>query len=581
MTATTVGTNDGGVPATDTLVALALAKLEGARDGIAMHVRRPGTPSRIAWTTLTWGQSAARIAGLARALRARGVRRGDRVAVLGDPDPRWIEADLAVLLLGGVTVGIYPTLPPESIAWQLRHAGARVVLGASTDALARIPREGLPDLVAETWDLGTREDLDASDDPLAVLHTLAVDVRPDDPCALFYTSGTTGNPKGAVVTHGAMVATVRATRQVIDLGPRPVSIVFLPLAHSLQRIVVYRSLVEEAEAWVLPKVTDLLEVLPLAQPTVLATVPRMLEKIRAGAEAAARAKGPRALAVFQWAARVAREVSILSEAGRPLPAFLRAERAVADHLVFATVRARMGGHLRQLLVGGARLDPEVARFFHGMGFAVCEGWGLTETCAPATLNRPEDARFGTVGRPLPGTDLRLDDDGEVLVRGPGLFTGYWNEPEATAAAFTQDGWFRTGDIGTLEDGRLRIIDRKKELIVTSGGKNIPPVNLEKRLEGGPLAQAVVIGDDRPYLVALVAPDPDTAGGLSAAELQGLAEARVAALNATLPPYEQVKRVAVLPEPLTVEAGLLTPTLKLRRKPIAARYAELIESLYAR
>ena len=571
----------GADPAADTLLALALAKLEGARDGVAMHVRTPGAASRTAWTTLTWEQSAARIAGLARALQARGVQKGDRVAVLGDPDPRWIEADLAILLLGAVTVGIYPTLPPENIAWQLCHAGARVVVGASADTLARIPRAELPDLVAETWDLGTREGLDARTEPLRVLRALAADVRPEDPCAIFYTSGTTGDPKGAVVTHGAMVATVRATCEVIDLGPRPVSMVFLPLAHSLQRIVVYRALVEDAEAWVLPKVTDLLEVLPLAQPTVLATVPRMLEKIRAGAEAAARARGPRPLAVFQWAARVAREVSILTETGRPLPAFLRAERAVADRLVFTTIRTRMGGQLRQLLVGGARLDPEVARFFHGMGFAVCEGWGLTETCAPATLNRPEDARFGSVGRPLPGMELRLDADGEVLVRGPGLFAGYWNEPEASASAFTTDGWFRTGDIGVLEEGRLRIVDRKKELIVTSGGKNIPPVNLEKRLEGGPLGQAVVIGDDRAYLVALVAPDPDAAVGLSTAELHALAEERVTAMNATLPPYEQVKRVAVLPEPLTVEAGLLTPTLKLRRKPIAARYAELIESLYER
>ncbi len=570
-----------GGASTDTLVTLALAKLEGAHARVAMHVRRPGNASRLGWSTLTWGESAARIAGLARALRVRGVRKGDRVAVLGDPDPRWIQADLAILLLGGVTVGVYPTLPPDAIAWQLQHAGARVILGANADLLARIPREGLPDLIAETWDLGTREGLDASDDPIGAVRGLATDVGPDDPCAIFYTSGTTGNPKGAVVTHGAMVATVRATCAVIDLGPRPVSVVFLPLAHSLQRIVVYRALVEDAEAWVLPKVTDLLEVLPLAQPTVLATVPRMLEKIRAGAEAAARAKGPSALAVFQWAARVAREVSIHAEAGRALPAFLRAERAVAERIVFATIRARMGGQLRQLLVGGARLDPEVARFFHGMGFAVCEGWGLTETCAPATLNRPEDARFGTVGRPLPGMELRLDLDGEVLVRGPGLFSGYWNEPEATAAAFTSEGWFRTGDVGVLEDGRLRIVDRKKELIVTSGGKNIPPVNLEKRLEGGPLAQAVVIGDDRPYLVALVAPDADAASGLSRAELQALAEERVAALNATLPPYEQVKRVAVLTDPLTVEDGLLTPTLKLRRKPIAARYAALIEELYGR
>jgi long-chain acyl-CoA synthetase len=253
--------------------------------------------------------------------------------------------------------------------------------------------------------------------------------------------------------------------------------------------------------------------------------------------------------------------------------------AVADRLVFAKVRAKLGGALETIVVGGARLDPEVGRFFHGMGIAVCEGWGLTETCAPATLNRPDDLRFGTVGRALPGVELRLDDDGEVLVRGPGLFRGYWRDPDATAAAFTPDGFFRTGDIGVIEDGRLSIVDRKKEILVTSGGKNIPPVNIEKKLEGGVIGQAVVIGNDRPYLVALLAPDPDTAKGLSETELRARADARVRDVNATLPPFEQVKRWALLPGPLTVEDGLLTPTLKLRRKPIEARWRDLIEGLY--
>lgn len=540
-----------------------------ARDGGDLALRWPEGGE---WRAMSWRDCEAEVAGLASALAALGVERGDRVAILGNPHPRWLAADFATLCLGAVTVGIYPTLTPDEMRHQLATAGVKVLLAETPADLERL-RDALPACPAlrhaRTWDLPP------GPVDLAAFRTRAREVKPEDPCAIFFTSGTTGDPKGAVISHGAMASVCEASRVAIPLRPGDSSMVFLPLAHSLQRMVAYRGLLEDVTAWFCPSLDEVPEVIRKARPSVLATVPRMLEKIKAKAEATAATRPPYARRLFAWAMDVGREHSRRRESGQPIPVALAAKRALADRLVFARIRARLGGRLRLLAVGGARLDPEVGRFFHAMGIDVCEAWGLTETCAPATMNTPEHFRFGTVGRPLPGTEVRLDTDGEVLVRGPGLFSGYWADPEATAAAFTPDGWFRTGDVGVFEDGYLRIVDRKKEILVTAGGKNIPPVNIEKRLEGGAIGQAVVIGDGRPYLVALLAPDPDH----PVADPDAFAAARVREANATLAPFEQVKRWAWLPGPLTVESGELTPTLKLRRRAIEAAHRDRIEALY--
>jgi long-chain acyl-CoA synthetase len=569
-----------------TLAHATLARLRVARDATAM-VQPTDTGE---WVPVTWGCSATRVLALARWLRAHGVTRGERVAILGPPHVRWVEADLATLLTGGVVVGIYPTLLPAQVAWQVRHSGARVLLGPSLDALEGegLARDGV---TLAAWDVAHPGEAEpCADSDLDTLAAFAEEVQPGDPCAIFYTSGTTGEPKGAVVTHAAMLATVLASRSVLSLEPddggasrageRPSSLVFLPLAHSLQRMVLYRGLLEDVEAWVVPTLEQVPDAIVRARPTLLATVPRMLEKVLARAEATAAQRGSRAAATFRWAIGVAREVSLLREQGRSLPVGLRLRAALAERLVWGKVRARMGGRLHTLVCGGARLNPEVGRAFHGMGIDVCEGWGLTETCAPATLNTRADVRFGTVGRPLPGMELRLDADGEVLVRGAGCFSGYWRAPEATAAAFTHDGWFRTGDIGRLDaEGRLSIMDRKKELIVTSGGKNLAPLPIEGALEGAPFAQVVVIGDERPYLVALFAPEHPVEGE-ERSRLLAVARGRVEAYNARVPGFEQVKRTAVLDGPLAVDDGTLTPTLKVKRRAVAERHREAIEALYA-
>lgn len=561
-----------------TLAHALLARVRATPKAVAMHLA-----TGEGWTSTTWTEGTVRVLALARWLRAAGVTRGERVAVLGEPDLRWIEADFATLLCGGATVGIYPTLLPEQVLWQLRHGEVRVLLGSS-DLLARLPVDALNEagILVAPWDVAhpaLRPQVTLTPEDLAAVEAMAAEVQPSDACAILYTSGTTGEPKGVVLSHAAMLATARATQRAIPLEAGETSLIFLPLAHSLQRIVLYRGLLEEVEAWIVPRLDRVAEVLPLARPSVLATVPRMLEKVLARAEAAARSKGPRPLRIFTWAMDVAREVSVHLESQTPVPLGLRAKALVADRLVWTKVRARMGGRLKTIVCGGARLSPEVGRAFHGMGVATCEGWGLTETCAPATLNARDDLRFGTVGRPLPGIELRLEDDGEVLVRGDGLFSGYWRAPEATAAVLDAEGWFRTGDLGRMEDGRLVIVDRKKELLVTSGGKNIAPLPLEGALEGGVFGQVVVVGDDRPYLVALFAPDPEAARDLDTAALRDEAQRRVQALNARVPSFEQIKRFAVLDGPLTVESGLLTPTLKLRRRTIASTFAAEINTLY--
>jgi len=554
-----------------TIPQLFLDRVARAPDATAMHVR-----AGEAWGSRTWRESEAAVARTAAALAALGVGKGDRVAILGDPDPHWLESDFATLSLGGVTVGIYPTLTPEAVGWQLRHSRARVLLVQDPGRLSQLAGH-IPDgTVALRWDFAD----EAPPADLAAFRARAAEVRPEDLCTLIYTSGTTGNPKGAAITHGAFHAVCVASVAALPLPPGARSIVYLPLAHSLQRMAAYRALLEDIEAWWCPTLDGMPALIPVARPHVILAVPRVLEKMKARIEAGIAEQPARRQRIVGWAFEVGRRVSDASERGAPVPALLALQHALAERLVLRTVRGRLGGSLEILAVGGAALNPEVARFFHALGIGVIEGWGLTETCAPATQNRRDDFRFGTVGKPLAGTELRLEADGEVLVRQPGMFAGYWEDPVATAAAFTEDGWFRTGDIGQIDaDGFLRIIDRKKEILVTAGGKNIPPVNIEKRLEGGLVGQAVVIGDARPYLVALFAPDPERSG--TPAERDAAAAARVAEVNAGLASFEQVKRWAWLGEPLTVENGCLTPTMKLKRRVIAERHRELIDELYRR
>ena len=537
-------------------------------------------PQHPGWRAVRFDRSLAELSGIVRRLHSLGVDRGVPVAILANTSHLWTAADLAILALGAITVGIYPNSRPEEVLHQLRHSAVRVLL-VEQPALyeALLPAlDDLPDLVHtlclhEAGDRLPRFTPASPDIPF--LRERIARVQSTDVATHVYTSGTTGTSKAVELTHGNFLSTIESSRRAIPTEPGDRSVVFLPLAHSLQRFAVYRGLAESAVGYYAPTVESLPQVIAVARPQVLASVPRMLEKIKATAEAKAAEKGQKAVDALAWAVSVGKAVNHHTRRGERVPLSLRTQHKLADKLVYAKIRARLGGELRMIVSGGAALSNEVAEWFEAVGIDIREGWGLTETCAPATANRPDRFRIGTVGLPLPGVEIKVDVDGELLVRAPGNFRRYLHDPVATAAAFTPDGFFRTGDLGSIDpDGFVRILDRKKELLVTAGGKNIAPVPIEKALEGGPIAQAVVIGSERPYLIALFASEsPDDPA------LRRAIQSRVDAVNATLPRVETIKKWALLPGPLTVESGALTPTLKLRRRVIIAQHAALIETLY--
>lgn len=549
------------------------------------------------WHGFTAAALRAEWSGLVHRLRALGVDHGVCVAIVAETSPMWSAADLATLALGGVTVGVYPSLLGEAVAWQVKHCEARVLLvedQAQYDKIAPY-LDTLPDLrhVLSLRACAAVPQLVPDPPDEALLRARVAAVQPEQLATIIYTSGTTGNPKGVVLNHAAFDATLKNSVKAIPLAPGESSVCFLPLAHVLQRFTLYQGVILRLVGYYAPSLKELPEVFAVARPTVFATVPRMLEKIKATAEAKAAERGPRAAAILAWAIGVGKAYQHGRRTGR-VPLTVRIQHLLADRLVYGKVRARMGGRMKLMVSGGAALNVEVAEWFEALGIPIREAWGLSETCAPATVVRLDEYRPGSVGRAIDGVEIKLDTDGEVLVRSAGMFQGYFKDPEATAAVFTPDGYFRTGDIGTLdEQGFLRIVDRKKEIIVTAGGKNIAPVNLEKKLEGGLLGQAVVIGSERPYLVALLAPDPEVLAAMAEErgwpgdyreraarpEVRELLARRVEELNRGVPGFESIKRFAVLPAPLTPETGELTPTLKLKRRVIADKYGTLIEELY--
>ncbi len=552
------------------------------------------------WTTWTWAEAERQGSGLVRRLYSLGVDEGVPVAIVAHTSQEWSAVDMAVLCLGGITVGIYPNLLPQQIVWQLAHSEAQVlVVEDEAMFLALEPHlEELFDL-RHTFAIRGGErvpELTPAEDDLAFLRKRAESVGVDEIATIVYTSGTTGEPKGVVLRHRHLSHVIEATQDALPTRPGDRSIIFLPLAHVLQRVTLYRGLAEEAVGTYAPSIEALPETLLHARPHVLATVPRMLEKIRSRAEARAERKSPRARQVLDWAMATGAEIHRRERAGERVGFRDRAKLELAERLVYRKVRDGLGGRLRLLISGGAALDPELAGWFEAMGISVREGWGLSETAAPATLNTEAVFKLGTVGPALPGVELKIASDGEVLVRGAGTFEEYWKNPEATAAAFTSDGFFKTGDLGELDgDGFLSIRGRKKEILVTAGGKNVAPVPIEQKLEGGLVDQAVVLGNERPYLIALISLDEEAlaelarhqgwVGGVSEwrerIEVEQRLLERVEAVNSGLNSWETVKRWTVLPEAMTVDNGQLTATLKKRRSVIEAAHSELIEAIYAR
>ena len=533
---------------------------------------------------------------------ALGVGSADRVAILSSTRPEWTLADLAVLWTGAAVVPVYQSNSAEECAYVLRDSGARVVFCEDDEQLAKIAavRDRLPALEYVVALTTTRDPaisleeltrLGRGVDPEELEQRVAA-IEPDDVCTIVYTSGTTGAPKGCLLTHGNVRANIEMIERRIHFGHGASSVyLWLPLAHVFARVVQFLAIDQGAQLayWrgfpgrVLDDIADL-------QPTHLPSVPRLFEKIHAHAmrEAGGTRTRTRMLA---WALDVGRRYRLALEAGGVAGVGLGAKHLLADWLVLRKIRRPFGSRLRFAVTGAAPIDPEILRFFHAAGIHVLEGYGMTETTAVSTANSVEDYRFGTVGRPLPGCDLRVAPDGELLVRGPHVFAGYFGEP----SRLDRDGWLPTGDLGSIDaDGFVIITGRKKDLIITSSGKNVTPASIENALTRHRwISQAVVYGDRRPYLTALITLDPaetpalaarlEIAGGPAELSVHELVreeiQTAIDAVNSEFARPEQVKRFVILGRELSHAAGELTPTGKVKRSVVYDRYGHAVASMY--
>jgi long-chain acyl-CoA synthetase len=527
---------------------------------------------------------------LAAGLHHRGIRKGDRVAIISQTRFEWGALDLAILSLGAVTVGIYPTTTPEQVRYILGHSKTKLCLReanvAEVPGAILINDEALGELRAEGRVVLAHEP--------DLIERLQREVKPEDVATLVYTSGTTGMPKGAILTHGALHDISKLGIESLDVSGSDVGVSYLPMAHVLTRVNYYGSIHVGAIAFIADGLDKIADAWKAAHPTVVSAVPRVLEKVKARILAGVAAASPTKQKLFARAFATGAARAALLEKGAPVPLGLRVKNALWDRLVFRKVRASLGwDRIRFVIAGGAPIPLEVMRFFHALGVLVTEGYGLTETSSPVTLNTLRAHKFGTVGKPIKGVQLRLAEDGEIEIQSPGLFKGYESDPEATAAAFAPDGWFRTGDIGTIDaEGFLKITDRKKDLIITAGGKNIAPANIEAVIKEDPrVSQVLVHGDRRAYLVALVtleetalaaarAAEPSACGAFdeNGATHRAIADA-ITAANAKLARYETIKGFRVLTDDLTVENGGLTPTLKVKRRAVEKANAALLDGLY--
>jgi long-chain acyl-CoA synthetase len=529
------------------------------------------------WREVSWDEAAQRIDALAQALLARGVGHGDKVAILARTRLEWGLLDWAIMSIGAVVVGLYPTTATSECGYILEHAEAVLAFVEDEEQLVKVGqvREHLP-LLREVILFSELPALEREENA----HAEPPDVDEDDLATLIYTSGTTGPPKGVMLTHRNLVAAATHNERPLIVQD-DVVVLFLPLAHCYGRLVCQSSAFHGYSVAFCADVARIAEALERVRPTVFPAVPRVWEKIHATVVGEVERASGLKHKLGSWALSVGSRVSRRTRSGNALPFRLRAERAIADKLVFAKVRAKLGGRLRWGGSGAAPLGLDVLEFFDAVGILIIEGYGLTESSASATVNFPDEVRFGTVGRPVENCEIKLADDGEILLRSDTIFAGYYKDPEATRAALTDDGWLRTGDVGELDaDGYLRITDRKKDIIITAGGKNIAPQNLENALKSSRyVSQALVIGDRRPYVTALVTLDEQEVAS-SGRDAHELVQELVDTVNDDHARVEQIKRFAILPRDFTIEDGELTPTLKLRRRVVHEHFAHEIESLYS-
>ena len=552
-----------------------------------------------------------RVRHAARGLSSLGVRRGDRVAILSENRPEWAIADFACLTAGLTDVPIYPTLPPDQIAYIVKDSGA-VAIFVSTKAQAEKIREvrsqlpGLKTVIGfdeipgltnmSIAELEKRGGLGENNESIATYREDALSVKPGDLATIIYTSGTTGEPKGVMLTHDNIFSNVAVSRTKIPFAGEDVALSFLPLSHIFERMGGHYLMFATGTSIAYAESIDTVPVnLQEVRPTIVLSVPRLYEKMYARILETALTGGFLKRKIFFWARGVAERWANEKLAGKEPGGLLAKQYALAQKLVFSKLKARTGGRLRYFVSGGAPLAPEINKFFYAAGLVILEGYGLTETSPVIAVNTPEDFRIGTVGKPIDGVEVKIAADGEILTRGPHVMKGYYNKPEATREALEPDGWFHTGDIGELRDGFLAITDRKKDIIVTAGGKKVAPQPLENKVKTNKyVAQAVMIGDKRKFPSMLIVPNfdqlekwamkrniiwTDRAQLLRMPTIQAKIEKEVNKELEGAAHFELPKRIGLLEHDFSIDSGELTPTQKVKRRAIDKHYKALIDSLY--
>jgi long-chain acyl-CoA synthetase len=575
----------------------------------ALRVKRDG-----AWQDITHQELARRVKHAALGLKAIGIAPGDHVAILSHNRPEWAIVDYACLSIGCADVPVYPTLPTPQVSYILQDSASRAVFVENADQYEKVAaiRDEIPQVehviafdVAEGMDgpgvISFQELLQrgaAAEPDHPTYRDDALAVPPDALATLIYTSGTTGPPKGVMLTHANFCTNVVSALQVLSIGPEDHCLSAAPLSHSFERMAGHYTMLH---AGTTINYAESIEQIPSnlleTRPTIMIFVPRLYEKLYARVLENATTSGALKRRIFYWARRNAEQWAERTMAQQPVPTSLQLKKRIADRLVFSKLQARTGGRIRFFVSGAAPLNPEIAKFFYAAGLPVVEGYGLTESSPVIAANPLERIKVGTVGPPIPGVEVRIAPDGEILARGPNIMRGYFNKPQETAEALDEEGWLHTGDIGELDEDRyLRITDRKKDLIVTAGGKKVAPQPIENMIKTNPFVlNAVMVGDKRRYPVLLIVPDLDkvkafaTERGLPPADDEALLELpdvraklerEVMGTLRDLASFEMPKRMAFLPRDFTIDAGELTPTLKVKRRVVEDRYASVIEELYS-
>jgi long-chain acyl-CoA synthetase len=555
------------------------------------------------WKPVSWDDAGRRVEAYANGLLSLGVKKGDAFSILASSRVEWALFDFALGSIGAIGAAIYANSSVKDAGYILDHSESVGVLCEDEVQRAKVEaaRAGIPRLqhvltFADLEDLAARGHAYAAEHPDALREAREA-IEEDDLFTYIYTSGTTGPPKGCMISHKNYYAMVAVVDDLPSFtGPEDTMLLYLPLAHNFGRLMHLSGAYVGYAIAFLPDPLQAAAALPQVKPTVFPSVPRVYEKIHTAVVAKFDAETGAKRKLIDWALRVGRRVSELRRSGRPVPPLLLAQFRLADRLVFAKVKERLGGRLRLAISGGAPLSHEIAEFFHAMDILLVEGYGLTECTTAASTNTHEAYRFGTVGRPLPGTQVKLADDGELLIKSETVFQGYYKDPEATAEVLGEDGWLRSGDIAELDDdGFIKITDRKKDIIVTAGGKNVAPQNLENDLKNSKyISQALVVGDRQPYIAALITLEPeelpkwaaeqglpgDVATLAATAQVRELIQGVVDEVNADRSRYEQIKRFVILPRDFTMDDGELTPTLKLKRRVVAEHFGDQLEELYA-